>query len=141
MTAYKPKWGKESTPPPNIPKNERVIIDNVEIELVNGDYGEQLAFTGQLRGADYTAKAWVKYYINPGDQSTLYQIALATEQHFGETFSNIDEVIEAMHGVKTWIFEVRDHKQPQDSEFSYPRFKVIGPQQREPKQDNLPWKA
>lgn len=140
--SYRPKWGKESTPPPNIPKNERVIVDDVKIERVTGDYGEQLAFTGKLRGVDYTAKSWVKYYTNPGTQSTLYTIALAVEKYFNEGFETIDDVIDAAYSIETWVFEVRDHSKPNDNGISYPRFKVIGPAPKQPDQAKVaPWKA
>ena len=76
-------YGREATPPPQLRKGQLVETMNLTYQVVEGQYGPQYQFDGELENG-FRVRAWVKKYDEPGTKTKIYKLAPAASSRLTE---------------------------------------------------------
>ena len=120
-----PSYMRPETPQgetPQLALGQQLEIKIQSIEKVSGQYGDQLQIDGAL-DTGWNARAWIKYYAVPAPNQYLGKLCLAIERVTGQTFSSVEQAINALRSYGRIYLRVSGFRTYEDKE--YPKFSVF----------------
>lgn len=116
----RPETPQGETPQLTIGQQLEVKIQS--IEKVSGQYGDQLQIDGALESG-WNARAWIKYYAVPAPNQYLGKLCLAIERVTGQTFSSVEQAINALKSYGRIYLKVSGFRTYEGKQ--YPKFAVF----------------
>ena len=107
---------------PQLALGQQLEIKIQSIEKVSGQYGDQLQIDGAL-DTGWNARAWIKYYAVPAPNQYLGKLCLAIERVTGQTFSSVEQAINALRSYGRIYLRVSGFRTYEGKE--YPKFSVF----------------
>ena len=109
--------------PLQVVESERLEALVVNIEKVEGKFGEQLQFTLKLPDEEYNVKTWMKYYEKPSENTDLGKLLLAIMTRLNKDIDDVEEGLDWLTHYGRVFIECTGFRAYNGK--NYPKFKVV----------------
>lgn len=117
-----PKYARAAVDPPVIREGQLVVVENIEISEVEGDYGPQYQLDGNIKNMNFRARAWIKKYDDPTVKTKIVKLCMLVEEYTGKEFDTIAGALDALKSIGRLYFQCTGHRRSEDT--NYPKFSI-----------------
>jgi len=114
-------YGRPAVKPPKIETGDLVKVTELNYRMVEGQYGPQYQFEGEIENG-YKVRAWVKKYDKPTVNTKIYKLCTLIDRHYGEYSKDLDAALSRLLSFGKVYFKCSGHREVED--VTYPKFNV-----------------